>query len=72
MQDTEALETIDRFADNLAWLAKKVAYAGTRNATSTALIRSDLARLVLTAGGQVSESKSTSGRGGHRPKYESF
>lgn len=25
MQDTEALETIDRFADNLAWLAKKLA-----------------------------------------------
>ncbi len=25
MQDTEALETIDRFADNLAWLAKSIA-----------------------------------------------
>lgn len=25
MQDTEALETVDRFADNLAWLAKKLA-----------------------------------------------
>ena len=25
LQDTEALETVDRFADNLAWLAKKLA-----------------------------------------------